>query len=61
VIEEVLEESIKIELDLLMRENNSITIVEDTVIEDEIEQLLYKECDQELKNVFNIKDSKDLG
>lgn len=61
VIDEVLEESIKNELDLLKKENNSITIVEDMIIEDKIEELLYKECDQELKNVFNIKDSKDLG
>lgn len=61
VIEEVLETSIKNELDLLMRENNSITIVEDMIIEDKIEQLLYEECDKELKNVFNIRDYKDLG
>lgn len=61
VIEEVLEESIKNELNLIINENKSITIVDDTSIEDEIERLLYKKCDQELKNTFNIKDSKDLG
>jgi len=61
VIDEVLEKSIKIELDLLMEENKSITIVEDISIGDEVEQALYIKCDQELKNTFNIKDSKDLG
>lgn len=61
VIEEVLEESIKNEIDLVMKENNAISIVEDITIEDCSEQSLYKECDQELKNTFNIKDSKDLG
>lgn len=61
VIEEVLEESIKNEFSLMMKENSAISIVEDIIIEDDIEQLLYKQCDQELKNTFNIKDSKDLG
>ena len=61
VIEEVLDESIKNELDLLIKENKAITIVNDMVIEGVTELSLYKECDQELKNTFNIEDSKDLG
>ena len=61
VIGEVLEESIKNELDLVMKENKSITIVEDIDIDNEVEQLLYEKCNQELKSTFNIKDSKDLG
>ncbi len=61
VIEEVLEESIKNELDLVMKENKSITIVEDIGIDNEVEQFLHEKCDQELKSIFNIKDSKDLG
>lgn len=61
VIEEVLDESIKNELDLVMKENKTIKIVEDIDIDNEVEQLLYEKCDQELKSTFNIKDSKDLG
>ncbi len=61
VIEEVLEESIINELNIIMEENNTINIVEDIITDNESAQLLYKICNQELKNTFNIKDAKDLG
>ena len=56
-----LEESIINELNIIMEENNTINIVEDIITDNESAQLLYKICNQELKNTFNIKDAKDLG
>ena len=44
-----------------MEENNTINIVEDIITDNESAHLLYKICNQELKNTFNIKDAKDLG
>ncbi|QXM05726.1 hypothetical protein [Crassaminicella indica] len=61
VMEEVLDETIKNEIDLIIKENEGVKIVEDSIIEGDVEKRLFEECDKELKNIFNIKDSKDLG
>ncbi len=61
VIQEVLDESIKNELDAAMRECNDIRIVDDKTIEDYIERSLFEKCDKELKDTFNIKNNRDLG
>ena len=61
VLEEVLDESVKNEINLIMKKQGNILLVDDVVLEDEIEKTLYKECDRELRNSFNIRDSRDLG
>lgn len=61
VMEEVLEETIKNEIDLIIKDNEAVKIVEDSIIKGDVEKRLFEECDKELKDTFNIKDSKDLG
>lgn len=60
VLEEVLGESIKEEIDSIKEEEN-IIIVTDKTLNNELERILFQKCDKELKDTFNIKDSKDLG
>lgn len=59
VLEEVLGESIKEEIESIKEEN--IIIVTDKTLNNEVERILFQKCDKELKDTFNIKDSKDLG
>lgn len=61
VMEEVLEETIKNEIDLIIKQNDTVKIVDNDIIEGDIQKWLFEECDKELKDTFNIKDSKDLG
>ena len=60
VYDEVLEQSIKNELDSLKSTYN-ITFVEDKFPADDIGKKLLTECDKELKNSFNIENLKDMG
>lgn len=61
VLEEVLDESVKNEINLIMKKQGNILLVDDVVLEDEIDKTLYKECDRELRSYFNIRNLKDLG
>lgn len=61
VLEEVLEDSLKDEINLIIKEQGNIIVVDDKVLEDEIEKALFKKCDMELRSIFNISDLKDFG
>jgi len=61
VLEEILEDYIREEINEVMEEQGNVTVVEDTILKDEIEKTLFKECDKELRNIFNIDDLRDLG
>lgn len=54
-------DSIKDEVKSIDEGQGKIVIVDDMTLNGEIESKLFEKCDQELKNTFNIEDSKDLG
>lgn len=60
VYEEVLEKSIRDELDSL-KNIYKIAFVEDDIPEDDDGKQLFHECDKELRNSFNIENLKDIG
>lgn len=61
VLEEILEDSIKGEIDLIQKEQANIMVVDDKILYEEVEKIFFEKCDKELKNTFNIGDLKDLG
>ena len=61
VLEEVLGKSIKEEIESIKEEQGNIKFVDDKTSYDKVESVLFQKCDRELKDIFNIEDSKDLG